>query len=87
MASTAVATAALAGVAALVGVPIGLVVNAIFQRGIGEAIGYGPELATAPDVALLIIAIGAVVLTAVVIGTLTCVRSARRSASELIRYE
>jgi putative ABC transport system permease protein len=87
IASTAVGTAALAVVAAVIGVPLGLVMSEGLQRGIGEAIGYGPELGTAPSAASVVVVVASVVVVATAIGALTCVHSARLSASELTRYE
>jgi putative ABC transport system permease protein len=87
VASTAISTGALTAVAILIAVPLGLWLNEAFQRGVGEAIGYGPELGAPPDAVVTTAAIVAIALVAVGIGTLTCVRSAKRSASELIRYE
>jgi putative ABC transport system permease protein len=87
VASTVVATLALTVVALVVGVPLGLWANDLLQRSVGEAIGYGPELATSPDWVLAAGAIAVIVVLALAIGALTCVRTAGRSASELIRYE
>ena len=87
VASTAISTAALVLVALLIGVPLGLWLNNVLLRGVGEAIGYGPEIGSAPAAVTAILTIGAVAATAIGIGALTCVRSARASATELLRYE
>ena len=87
VASTAISTAALVFVVVLVVVPLGLWLNDVLLRGVGEAIGYGPEMGSPPATLTAVVTVGAVCAVAAGIGALTCVRAARSSASELLRYE
>ena len=85
--ATAVATAALVAASILVGVPAGMVLNTLLTRSVGKATGYGPELGTPPTALLVFTTITTLALVAVLLGTAVSVRAARRSASELLRYE
>ena len=85
--STAVATATIAIGAIAVGVPVGLLANALLTSSVGKAIGYGPELGAAPAAMAGAAAITAIASSALAIGIGAALTSARKSASELIRYE
>lgn len=85
--ATAASTAVLAVLAALIGVPVGLWVNATMLHAIGKAMGYGPELGVGPSAVAMIGAVAAVAVATVAIGASTCVATVRRTASDLVRYE
>jgi putative ABC transport system permease protein len=85
--STALSTIAIVIVATAIGVPAGLFINEMLTSTVGKAIGYGPELGTSPGVLGATLCVTALALLAVLVGAATSVGSARRSASELTRYE
>jgi putative ABC transport system permease protein len=85
--STAAGTAALVGAALLVAVPSGILANELLTRTVGRAMGYGPELGESPALAAGTIAVAAVAACAIAIALVAAATAARKSASDLIRYE
>ncbi len=87
VAQGAVSGAALGLVAAVVGVPLGLVVFRLLSDVVSEGIGVGPAWMPMPGaVALLVLAVGAVTLSAL-LGALSVLGIVRRSTADLVRGE
>lgn len=73
--------------AAVVGVPLGLVVFRLLSDVVSEGIGVGPAWMPMPGaVALLVLAVGVVTLSAL-LGALSVLGIVRRSTADLVRGE
>jgi putative ABC transport system permease protein len=87
LAVTAVGAAVLAGIAGVVGVPLGLLAFDALIGVIGASAGIGPEIGVAPAPLVLVLVVPAVVVAAALLGTGATRRAATAEVSDLVRYE
>jgi putative ABC transport system permease protein len=87
VAVVAVGAAALAVLAALIGVPLGWAVTALVTEVVGAATGIGPGLGASPGSVAVLVLVPAVVALAALLGAASARRAARDEVSELVRYE
>ena len=87
VAVVAVGAAALAVLAALIGVPLGWAVTAVVTEVVGAATGIGPGLGASPGGVAVLVLVPAVVALAALLGAASARRAAHDEVSELVRYE
>ncbi|HET6949129.1 MAG TPA: FtsX-like permease family protein [Acidimicrobiales bacterium] len=87
VAMVAVGAAALAVVAALIGVPLGWAASAMVTEVVGVASGLGPGIGATPGAAAVLVVVPAAVVVAAVLGAVSARRAAAAEVSELVSYE
>jgi putative ABC transport system permease protein len=85
--SVASGAAALALVAAIVGIPTGLIVARVMLDGIGRDIGLGPGFATGPSLASALAVAPIVVAIAAALGAVISSAAARADVAQILRAE
>lgn len=83
----ATGAAALALLAAVVGVPLAWVVSTAITEVVGAESGIGPGIGVGPGVASVLVVVPVAMLIATLLGALASRRGARAEVSELVRYE
>jgi putative ABC transport system permease protein len=87
VAIAAASGAALAVVAALIGIPLGWVVSSAVTEVVGAASGIGPGIGAGPGIVSSLVLVPVVVALAALIGALAARQAAQAEVSELVRYE
>jgi putative ABC transport system permease protein len=87
VAMVAVGAAALAVLAALIGVPLGWAVTTLVTEVVGAASGIGPGLGASPGAVTVLVLVPAVVGLAALLGAASARRAAHAEVSGLVRYE
>lgn len=85
--SVATTTGSLGLLAAVIGVPLGFVLNWVLQRGIGTSSGVGPSMAQAPVLWTALLVIPTAVALAAGAGALASRHAARAPVAEVLRAE
>jgi putative ABC transport system permease protein len=84
---TAIGAAVLAGIAAVVGVPLGLLAFDALIGAIGATAGIGPEIGVPPPPLVIALVVPVAIGAAALLGTGATRRAATAEVSDLVRYE
>ncbi|HET6952971.1 MAG TPA: ABC transporter permease, partial [Acidimicrobiales bacterium] len=87
VAMVATGAAALAVLAALIGVPVGWAGSAVVSEVVGTASGIGPGIGATPGAVAVLVMVPIAVGVAALLGAASARRAAEAEVSELVRYE
>ncbi|MGZ4740299.1 MAG: ABC transporter permease [Ilumatobacteraceae bacterium] len=85
--SVAAGGAAYAVAAVIIGVPAGLIASAAMQNAVGKATGIGPGFGSAPEIGVIAVVAGFIVIGCIALAATTARRAARAPVAEILRSE
>ncbi|MGZ4723118.1 MAG: ABC transporter permease, partial [Ilumatobacteraceae bacterium] len=85
--SVAAGGAAYAVAAVIIGVPAGLIASAAMQNAVGKATGIGPGFGSAPEMGVIAVVAGFIVIGCIALAATTARRAARAPVAEILRSE